>query len=64
MTCVRVFILPPRAANLERRPARAGRRPPDVVGPPDGRANNEISRWSEYDYVIVNDDIPKAPKTA
>jgi len=22
-------------------------------------ANNEISRWSEYDYVIVNDDIQK-----
>ena len=25
-------------------------------------ANNEISRWSEYDYVIVNDDIPKAQR--
>ena len=23
-------------------------------------ADNEISRWSEYDYVIINDDIGKA----
>jgi guanylate kinase len=23
-------------------------------------ANNEISRWSEYDYVIINDDVEKA----
>ena len=23
-------------------------------------ADNEISRWSEYDYVIVNDDLKRA----
>ena len=25
-------------------------------------ANNEISRWAEYDYVIINEDIDKAQK--
>jgi guanylate kinase len=25
-------------------------------------ANNEISRWSEYDYVIINDDLQKAQR--
>ena len=25
-------------------------------------ADNEISRWSEYDYVIINDDVEKAER--
>src|ERR1700680_4931579 len=57
---VRVFILPPSRAELERRLRERAEDPPDVVARRMAEANNEISRWSEYDYVIVNDGIEKA----
>jgi guanylate kinase len=59
---VRVFILPPTRDELERRLRERAEDPPDVVARRMAEANNEISRWSEYDYVIVNEDIPKAQK--
>src|ERR1700704_184467 len=59
---VRVFILPPTRSELERRLRERAEDPPDVVARRMAEANNEISRWSEYDYVIVNDDISKAQK--
>jgi guanylate kinase len=57
---VRVFILPPSRAELERRLEGRAEDPPEVVARRMAEANNEISRWSEYDYVIVNDKIEKA----
>lgn len=57
---VRVFILPPTRAELERRLRGRAEDPPDVVARRMAEANNEISRWAAYDYVIVNDDIDKA----
>jgi guanylate kinase len=57
---VRVFILPPSRAELERRLEGRAEDPPEVVARRMAEANNEISRWSEYDYVIVNDNIDKA----
>ena len=59
---VRVFILPPTRGELERRLRERAEDPPDVVARRMAEANNEISRWSEYDYVLVNDDIPKAQR--
>jgi guanylate kinase len=59
---VRVFILPPTRDELERRLRERAEDPPEVVARRMAEANNEISRWSEYDYVIVNDDIPKAQR--
>lgn len=59
---VRVFILPPSRAELERRLKGRAEDPPDVVARRMTEANNEISRWSEYDYVIINKDIDKAEK--
>src|SRR5882672_3895754 len=59
---VRVFILPPSRAELERRLRERAEDPPDVVARRMAEANNEISRWSEYDYVIVNEDIQKAQR--
>jgi guanylate kinase len=59
---VRVFILPPTRGELERRLRERAEDPPDVVARRMAEANNEISRWSEYDYVIVNDDISKAQR--
>jgi guanylate kinase len=59
---VRVFILPPSRAELERRLRGRAEDPPDVVARRMAEANNEISRWAEYDYVIVNDEIDKAQR--
>jgi guanylate kinase len=57
---VRVFVLPPSRAELERRLRERAADTPEVVARRMAQANNEISRWSEYDYVIVNDNLEKA----
>ena len=54
---VTIFILPPSMAELR---ARLERRAEDAAETIDRRlanARNEIGRWSEYDYVLVNDDV-------
>src|SRR6266850_741031 len=56
---VRVFILPPSRAELERRLSERAQDSPAVVATRMAEAGNEISRWSEYDYVIINDDVQK-----
>ncbi|MGF1550178.1 MAG: guanylate kinase [Sphingomonadaceae bacterium] len=53
---VRVFLLPPSMAELERRLKRRGTDSEDVVAARMARAADEISHWAEYDYVLVNDD--------
>ena len=57
---VRVFILPPTRAELEHRLKGRAQDPPEIVARRMAEADNEISRWPEYDYVIVNDDLEKA----
>jgi guanylate kinase len=54
---VAVFVLPPSLAALEQRlRARAQDTAPVVAGRM-AKSAEEISHWSEYDYVIVNDTI-------
>ncbi len=55
---VRVFILPPSAASLEQRLRARAQDPEDVVRRRMDQASAEISHWPEYDYVIVNTDLP------
>jgi guanylate kinase len=57
---VKVFILPPSRAELERRLRERAADPPEVVARRMAQANNEISHWPEYDYVIVNDAAESA----
>lgn len=54
---VRVFVLPPSTAELERRLRARGQDSPEVVTGRMAKAAEEISHWAEYDYVIVNDDL-------
>ena len=54
---VRIFILPPSMAELERRLRARGTDPEDVIGDRMLRANGEISHWAEYDYVLINRDM-------
>jgi guanylate kinase len=51
---VRVFILPPSAAALEKRLQTRAQDSADVVRQRMEAASAEISHWPEYDYVIVN----------
>ncbi len=54
---VRVFILPPSAAALERRLQTRAQDSTEVVRQRMEAASAEISHWPEYDYVIVNANI-------
>jgi len=51
---VRVFILPPSAAVLEKRLSARAQDPASVMKRRMAEASAEISHWPEYDYVIVN----------
>ena len=53
---VRIFILPPSMAELERRLRSRGTDPEQVVADRMQRAASEISHWAEYDYVLVNEE--------
>jgi guanylate kinase len=57
---VSVFVLPPSIAELERRLRSRGQDAPDVITQRMAKSEAEISHWSEYDYVLVNDDIDRA----
>ena len=57
---VKVFILPPSRAELERRLRARNQDPEDVVQGRMAKADAEISHWAEYDYVIVNYDIDQS----
>ncbi len=54
---VRVFILPPDIAELERRLHSRATDAPDVIADRMAGAREEIKHWDAYDYVLVNDDI-------
>ncbi|MCW1917642.1 guanylate kinase [Rhodobacter sp. KR11] len=57
---VSVFILPPSIAALESRLNGRGQDAPEVIKGRMDKALSEISHWSEYNYVIVNDDLDRA----
>jgi guanylate kinase len=57
---VRVFILPPSMADLARRLHARAQDAEDVIQRRLARAYGEIERWTEYDYVIVNQDFDAA----
>jgi guanylate kinase len=53
---VRIFILPPSMAELERRLRNRGTDSEQVIANRMARATGEISHWAEYDYVLINRD--------
>ncbi len=57
---VTIFILPPSMAELRSRLVRRAEDAPDVIAKRLANARDEIARWSQYDYVIVNDDLDAA----
>ncbi|WOH84917.1 guanylate kinase [Bradyrhizobium sp. BEA-2-5] len=57
---VRVFILPPSAADLERRLHTRAQDSEEVIRGRMSRASHEMSHWAEYDYIVINHDIDEA----
>jgi|TARA_R110002096_G_scaffold416576_1_gene619174 guanylate kinase len=57
---VRVFILPPSKAELEKRLKSRAQDSDEVVAKRMAKADAEISHWAEYDYVIINEDLNRA----
>jgi guanylate kinase len=57
---VSVFILPPSAADLEKRLHSRAQDSDDVIRGRMDRASHELSHWAEYDYIVINHDIDEA----
>jgi guanylate kinase len=55
-----VFILPPSVAELERRLRGRGTDAAEVVERRLRDALDDMRHWSEFEYVIVNDDLERA----
>ena len=54
---VSIFILPPSIQELEKRLILRGQDSDDTVTSRMMKAKEEISHWSEYDYILVNDNF-------
>src|SRR5258708_4845060 len=57
---VSVFILPPSAADLEKRLHSRAQDSDDVIRGRMSRASHEMSHWAEYDYIVINHNIDEA----
>ena len=57
---VSVFIMPPSFEVLKKRLSGRGTESDELVQKRLNEALNEISRASEYDYIVVNDDLSEA----
>ena len=53
---VKVFILPPTAAELEKRLKSRAQDSAEIVASRMAGASDEIRHYAEYDYIIVNED--------
>jgi guanylate kinase len=57
---VSVFILPPSAADLEKRLHTRAQDSDEVIRGRMSRATHELSHWAEYDYIVVNHNVDEA----
>jgi guanylate kinase len=56
---VTIFILPPSMKELRARLERRAEDRTDIIEKRLEAARNEISRWTDYDYVLINDDLQR-----
>lgn len=54
---VRVFILPPSLEELHRRLRSRNTDSEEVIAGRMARAQDEISHWDGYDFVVINDNV-------
>jgi guanylate kinase len=55
-----IFILPPSREDLEKRIRARGQDAEEEITRRMDRARDELRRYSEYDYVVINDDLERA----
>jgi guanylate kinase len=58
--CTTIFILPPSRAALAERLRKRQTDSADVIARRLRDAVGDMSHWSEFDYVVVNDDFERA----
>ncbi|WP_436641347.1 guanylate kinase [Microbaculum sp. FT89] len=57
---VAVFVLPPTAAEQRTRLERRAEDDSEVIARRLANARDEITHWTEYDYVLVNNDLDES----
>ncbi len=57
---LKIFILPPDLTTLESRLKSRATDAPDVVARRLGKAREELEHYSEYQHLIVNDEVERA----
>jgi guanylate kinase len=60
---VLVFVMPPSLAELERRLRGRATDSEEVIRRRLSEALADMGHWSEFDYVVINDDVPQALDT-
>ena len=58
--CVTIFILPPSVEELERRLRDRRTDSAEVIERRLRDALSDMSHWTEFDHVIINDDLNQA----
>ena len=58
--CCSIFILPPSLKTLRNRLACRGQDSEEAIDRRMREAREEISHWSEFDYLIINDNFDQA----
>lgn len=58
--CHSIFILPPSAAELERRLRGRGTDTATVIARRLAQSRSDIAHWRDFDFVIINDQLEKA----
>lgn len=57
---VSIFILPPTMAELQSRLHRRAEDTEEVIATRLANSRSEIEHWTEYDYIVVNEDLDSA----
>lgn len=57
---VDIFVAPPSLETLKRRLEKRGKDSPETIARRLKQAEEEISHWREYKYLVVNDDLAEA----
>lgn len=57
---ISIFVLPPSTAELERRLLKRAQDSHDSVAARMAKAEDEMSHYHEYDYIIVNNDLAES----
>jgi guanylate kinase len=59
-SAVAIFILPPAREELERRLRSRGQDSDEAIQRRLNRAQQEMQRYTEYDFLVVNDEVERA----